>query len=351
MATTTSRRGKKPERLKCCCCGNVLAPGSFYTSKNSRVWNATDGKVLFCKDCLRAYFLENKDRYGEAIALHIFCYLVDLPFDMAAYEAIISRSNTFDISDYVKWILVKIGKKQMSYANTIFGEEKPNEIPFSAPEQDQPKVVKWSKEETANKTLCIEVLGYDPFEGNTEEGRKELFGQLVKYFDDDTVEDPYKLSQIAQLCINNYQIKQYNTQIADLDPINDIDAINNLVSIKESLVRANDKIAKENEISVKNRSNKEIGRNTLTYLMKSLRERDIPKAEADYYEQLRSPATQWVVNMSNKALIENGMFDENDLQEILETQRELIQSQQKELDELKIEKKELLRKLNGGSNG
>ena len=106
-----------------------------------------------------------------------------------------------------------------------------------------------------------------------------------------------------------------------------------------------DKIAKENEISVKNRSNKDAGKSTLTYLMRDLRQKDFDKAEADYYDQLRSPGTRWAVDMSITSIKQNGMFDENDKKEVYEMQLDLIDSLNQQLDEAK-EKIRLLTKEN-----
>ena len=120
------------------------------------------------------------------------------------------------------------------------------------------------------------------------------------------------------------------------------DALN---EIKNKLVQSNDKIAKENEISVKNRSNKDAGKSTLTYLMRDLRQKDFDKAEADYYDQLRSPGTRWAVDMSITSIKQNGMFDENDKKEVYEMQLDLIDNLNQQLDEAK-EKIRLLTKEN-----
>ena len=123
--------------------------------------------------------------------------------------------------------------------------------------------------------------------------------------------------------------------MSQLDPLKDAESIKTLSDIKNKLVQSNDKIAKENEISVKNRSNKDAGKSTLTYLMRDLREKDFDKAEADYYDQLRGVGSQWATDMSIKAIKENGIFDENDKKEIYEMQLDMIAALNKEVDELK----------------
>jgi len=202
--------------------------------------------------------------------------------------------------------------------------------------QTKAKKIIWSEQDKQNKQYAIEVVGYDPFEEYPEEGRKFLFNQLSPYLEDDSnADDAYKLSQILQIIKNNYQIDICDKKMSQLDPLKEADSIKTLSDIKNKLVQSNDKIAKENEISVKNRSNKEAGKSTLTYLMRDLREKDFDKAEADYYDQLRSVGTQWAVDMSIKSIKENGIFDENDKKEIYEMQLDMINSLNKEVDELK----------------
>lgn len=211
---------------------------------------------------------------------------------------------------------------------------------------DADKQVKWSEQDLQNKKYAIEVIGYDPFEDYPEESRKFLFNQLSPYLEDDNnVDDTYKLSQILQIIKNNNQIDICDKKMSILDPLKDADSVKVLNEIKNKLVQSNDKIAKENEISVKNRSNKDAGKSTLTYLMRDLRQKDFDKAEADYYDQLRSPGTRWAVDMSITSIKQNGMFDENDKKEVYEMQLDLIDNLNQQLDEAK-EKIRLLTKEN-----
>lgn len=206
--------------------------------------------------------------------------------------------------------------------------------------------VVWSDQDTKNMEYAIEVVGYDPFEDYPEENRRFLFNSLSPYLeDDDNVEDAYKLSQIIQIVDNNNQIRICNKRIANLDPVKDNEEIKTLQSIKKDLVQSNDKIAKENEISVKNRSNKDAGKSTLTYLMRDLREKDFDKAEADYYDQLRGEGTQWAISVSQKAMLDHCVFDENDKKEIYEHNLKITNELYKELDDKKEEVRQLLKKI------
>ena len=128
-------------------------------------------------------------------------------------------------------------------------------------------------------------------------------------------------------------IQRCNAKIASLDETRDLEQIKNLSNIITSKVNDNDKIAKENEISVRNRSNKKQGKGTFTDLQKELRLKNFDEAEANYYKQLQSEGSAWAVNQSMQAIKKNSFFDESDQKEIVDIQRELIEKKDKALDD------------------
>jgi hypothetical protein len=234
-----------------------------------------------------------------------------------------------------------------SFLNTLVD----GELNKSDKDIQEQREIKWSVTDQKNRNTVIQVVGYDPFEDYTDDNRKFLHAELCKYLDDDIVDDPFKVANILQVVINNNQIRQYDLEISRLNPTVDAKDIQTLNAIKKNLVDSNDKIAKENEISVRNRSNKEVGRNTFTFLQRKLRDLDFEKAEVDYYDQLQSPGTYWAAQMSDKAIREHAMFDENDKQEIFLLQREMIQKLQKQLDDAQEANRQLLIKVDALENG
>lgn len=338
---STLAKNKKQEELKytCMCCGKTNIPEKdFYPSNSTKMWNFSNHRPLFCKKCIDGIFLDYKEKYGEKKALLAICAYLDLPYSEELYKKIIQKNSTFEIGMYTRYLNLGKSVSKPSFVNSILD----NDISI---EDDEPKRLRWTKTELQNKQEVISLTGSDPFEFYDDNTRKYLFSELIKYFDDDIADDPYKLSQIIQIVNNNQQIRNYDVIISQLNPKNPTQAeeIKTLNSLKKELVANNDKIAKENEISVKNRSNKDIGKSTLTYLMRSLREKDFQKAEENYYDQLCSEGTLWSIKMSNKALLDHAMFDENDRREMFEIQRTKIQDLQKQVDDLMEEKRLLLK--------
>lgn len=365
------QKGKKV----CTCCHENKNLTAFYLSYSPMY--SLDQRVPICKECCKSISL-NKDGSINYLKLKELLMQLDKPmyWDQlsSAYESV-KKENSYlsdkeadlhgyDIlSKYFTLIAMRQDRakswgdaEREGYIHTntnrpkieldnirrkysvLFSEASNTEITTqnqTLPFQSQ-STVKWTDQDLQNKQYAIDVVGYDPFEEYPEEGRKFLFNQLSPYLEDDSnVDDTYKLSQILQIIKNNYQIDICDKKMSQLDPLKDAKSIQTLSDIKNKLVASNDKIAKENEISVKNRSNKDAGKSTLTYLMRELREMDFEKAEADYYDQLRSAGTQWAIDMSTKSIKENGLFDENDKKEIYEMQLDLIRSLNQEVDDLK----------------
>lgn len=337
ITTKTAQRKKTTPKkyFECICCHVKKEESDFYKSKGSLVWQESEGRSLFCKECLAPKFRIVRERYGERYATMIMCHWVDAPYVESVYQAVVNKETDYDFGHYMRTLNGPQYSKRSFVTSIVDGD-------FAGPAktivtQEEIDEGKWTRDELRIKNEVVELLGSDPFAGYPDSNRRHLYGELSQYLDEDVIEDPYKLSQIRQIVVNNDQIRAYDVLIAKLDPRNEAEEIKTLNTIKKDLVSSNDKIAKENEISVKNRSNKEVGKSTLTYLMRDLREKDFKQAEANYYDQLRGEGTLWAMEMSNRALLQNTMFDENDKQDIFIEQRQMIQKQQAELDDLREE--------------
>ena len=318
----------------CCCCGKQYKKQDRnFSHSHSPMFKGNNSYLPICNNCLEnlveqyTELLGSQDEAIKRVCLH---------WDMYVDEKILNSTKKIDanrsrIRNYVRNCNLNqnAGKTYDTYLH------------------DLNKAISQTKNTNAaisekNKNEVIEVVGYDPFAGYKDSDRRYFFNELIKYLDDDVVGDNYKLSQLIQIVNNNNQIRRCDLIISKLHPLNDSDKIQQLNEIKNKLVAANDKIAKENEISVKNRSNKDIGKSTLTYLMKDLREKNFEKAEADYYEQLMSAGTRWAMELSVNAIQQNTYFDENDYNEIKDIRREVVDKLQTQVDKLTEEKRQLL---------
>ena len=344
-----------PPLYKCSCCGKIVQEpeGKFFKVIQNSLYNGNDGFSNICTYCCDDFFARMREKYqDEKIALLVTCAEMGWFFSEKTYMQM-KEKNSGDIrlGDYIKRLNLS-QNKNLTFVDYVMSSINSEQFLRSKQEADEMMEENWTDEERKNVETVIEVIGYDPFAGYQSSDRRYLFGELVKYLDDEeVVDDNYKLSQIIQIVNNNNQIRQYDLLIAQLKPLTDSKDIQVLNEMKGKLVQSNDKIAKENEISVKNRSNKDIGKATLTYLMRDLREKDFDRAEADYYDQLKSEGSRWAAEVSMNAIQKNTFFDENDMREIDGIKRQMVVDLQEKVDDLMEEKRQLLVEIQRLKNG
>lgn len=329
----------------------------FYRVKYSECYKKNAYYSHLCKNCVNELFEKYEKKYNTKQACIFLCYKLDIPFYNQLFDSIMAKNNVFNIGMYFRQLNTRQYQNK-DFTNTILE----GELDKTDKEIEDEKEVKWLPEDKKNKKYVIESIGYDPFIDYKESDRRYLFNGLSPYLEDDELaDDTFKLSQVIQIVHNNKQINDVNIRISQLNIVTDSEQIKELNQIKDALVKATDKIAKENEISVKNRSNKNVGKSTLTYLMKDLREKNFDKAEMDYYDQLSGQGSLWAIDMSMKAMLQNTLFDENDKQEIFEEQHKLINSlyqsnddKDEEIRQLKIKidklKSESIESTNNGDD-
>lgn len=326
---------------RCTMCGKeeTVAEKKFYKLPYSPDHKGNDGYSHICISCIKDEFDRMSTRYNQKLATMAICAKLNVPFYRSLYESVRKQQDNFSFGYYIR----QMNSKQ--YANKTFVltlAEGELEVTKKEAEDDAEELAEtnWTVDERRAKNEVITMMGYDPFDGYAPKVRKKLFTELLGYLDDDELlSDNYKLSQIIQVINNNLQINQYDVALSKLNPSTDADEIARLNKIKKDLVVGNEKIAKENGISVKGRGDQRAGKGTLTGLMRDMREKDIKESEVNFYDQLISPASRWAADISMQSMMENIQLDENDVNDIIEEQRKLLQEYQDKNDELQEERR------------
>ena len=326
---------------RCTMCGREeTAPEKkFYKLSHSPDHKGNDGYSHICINCIRDEQKRLTNRYGEKMAVMAICAKLNAPFYITLYETIKKSQDNFSFGHYIRLL----NNKQ--YAGKTFALTLANgelEVTKKEAEEEAEEMAEsnWSLDERRAKNEVISMMGYDPFEGYAPKLRKKLFSELLGYLDDDELlSDNYKLAQIIQIINNNIQINQYDIAISKLDPNKEVSDITDLNKLKKELVQSNEKIAKENGISVKGRGDQKAGKGTLTGLMRDARDKDLKSYEVNFYDALRSENTRWAIDLSMKAMMDNCLFDESDTDLIIADQRSLITELQGENDDLKEERR------------
>lgn len=359
MTKTLKKTGAMDKEVtpkkECISCRKIQVVGNFFLS-NSEFHKSDGGRFPVCKKCVTEKLPDENPESLEYIetSKNILSEL-NKPFVSSLWEISIEESlkthkSLFGL--YMKNLnfnkrdlTARDSDDQMGKSKAVV---KSIEDTIDATIVLSPKVyaptetiIEFTNEDVRAHQDCIKLLGYDPFAGYAMLDQKFLYGELVSYLDEDTLEDQYKISVIIQLLNNNNQIRKIDLLINKLS-LDDKSFLKNhveikaLTSVKSTIATNSDKLAKENSIAIKHRGDKKAGRSTLGYLMKDLRELGFEEAEEDYYDMKKTYGMQVSADISMKSIISQLNFDEKDMEDIFKDQRELIlelQSQKEELEE------------------
>ena len=328
-----------------------LAISNFYDTSDSSIFkHAPNGKIPICKACIRDIY-SNYFNLSQNVqwALYKTCEKLDIPFLLSVYEGALKESKEEWQRVWGFYIKTYNSLKSINGWKYNFDNSDNVELEFSKDGiiKIENRDVKLKNEDKKTKKNVIDLIGYEPYEDYGIEDQKFLYNNIVNYLDEETLQDQYKVSAIIEIVDNSNQIRKHqlvkNKYMTDKNMILDnVDKLRSLEEIIKRLVENNDKLAKENGISAKNRVDKSMNKSTLTGKMKYLSELNFDQIEIDYYDQMVCFGMQRAASISMKAIKEQLNWDEDTSNEVIITQRGLIEKLQN--DVLKLEEKE--RKLN-----
>ena len=361
VATTPQpKKEKVTENIRCPMCGHTKSINNYYKS-NSPLFANNYSHSVFCKECIWNTY----DTYFNILkniknSVYITCMKFDIPFSENDYDGMIKQLVNDNSAHPMRIYMTKINSLG-SINNGLTGfdpkflfskDNNKGEITnaLSLEAKDLDYNIQLTEQDIQVKEDVIRLVGYNPFDGYSNFDQKFLYNELITYLTEDTLEDAYLLSQVLQLVNNNNQVRKIDIVIASLSSdtktlISNQGEIKNLSTTKKTIVDNTDKIAKENSISVKNRGDKKAGKSTLTYMMKNLRELGFEDAEHDYYDHMKATGMKQTADISNKSILEQLQFDENDYISMVKDQREIIQKLQEKIDDTEEENRQLNVKL------
>jgi hypothetical protein len=315
---------KETPRYVCQCCGEEKVESNFFSSKWSKVWNITDHKVLFCKDCIQKLFDEFKNRFDEFTALKICCHYLDVPVYREMYDSIVQNNNFFNVGLYLRQMNLGQFQYKGFEVSMVNGE-----LGKTEDEAKEEREAKWSRADKQNMNYCISVCGYDPFEncGMTDLDRKYCFNILAGYCDSQGVsEDGHKVQSVIQITNSQLQCRKIdefiNAELMSQNP--DESRIKNLSTTKKQLLDAIAKIAQDNNISSAYNQNSSRGANTLSSKMKEIADNGFESIYVNCFDIETCEAMEQIARISNRAIMDELNLDGSDYSDMVKEQRDMI---------------------------
>lgn len=324
----------------------------YYMSTSN---NHADGRIGVCKQCVNEDLeVEDTSEYDKKEYIKkVQDVLLDMnrPYIHDVWLSSVEEARRRELPAF--GILLKninLNHRKKNWGDSEFTSEKKEvKIEDSQDKSDDTVVFKEPKKkldielDTQNEKDVLRLLGYDPFEYEAENDRANLFNKLIDYLDESTLEDGFKLTSVIEIVRTFNQLDKINARISRIlsEGTEDTKGVTALVNSKEKMLRATLNIAKENSISVRNSANSSKGAGTLSGIIKQLQEHDIDEAEFNLFDVNTAKGIKQVADLSNKSIMEQLQFDENDYSVMLLEQRTLLEENIERADKYEEESRKL----------
>jgi hypothetical protein len=355
-------------KTRCTKCGKILADGNFYTS-NSKL-NMHTGRLALCKDCLTNFYISFLEETNDIrISIYKLCELVDFVYLENIYESSLTEAGwnkNFTIVEnglevwkkYIKTInsLKNYKGYAFEHGDRIDNNIESNLLSTEIIEKTD-VIIEKQKELTdadleqkvrdkQNKEDIIRIIGYDPFENELEEDKSKMYAKLINMLNEDTQEDELKLGAVISIIKGQNQENKINDVItslsSDIKSIKDnIGTIKSLTETKEKLNKSLLALAKDNKISDLYSGHKTVGANTLSGVLKKLKELDLNEAQVNLFDIQTSNGMLQVARQSAQAIVENLNFGDDDLVDMVKFQRGKLDFYEKEYAKLREDNRKL----------
>lgn len=336
----------------------------FYLSNSN---NHSDGRYPVCKPCIRENFPVTDDLLSEDSIQKIKDILLEMnrPYIHDVWLSSVEESQNRDLE--IIGVMMKnlnLNHRNKNWNDSVFEDvgisnnSTNKEVEVESTIEKKPKKKFEIELDTQNEKDVLRLLGYDPFDYESEGDRANLFNKLIDYLDESTLEDGFKLTSVIEIVRTFNQIDKINAAISRAfeGSIGDTKGITSLVNAKDKMYKSVLDIAKENGVSVKHATNKSKGAGTLSGILKQLQENDIYEAEVNLFDVKTAEGIRQIADISNKSIHNQLAFDENDMTSMLQSQRLLIEEYSEKADRLEEENRKIkielaeLREAQGGGH-
>ena len=336
---STPQPKKEKVMFKCVCCGIDKNQDKDFYKSNSLILKANNQRMVVCRQCVVDLYTYLVGKHNDCkIALYFLCRLLDVYFESSLYYSAEQQANNSN-SNIAQIYFQKVNSLPQ-YSSRTFSESSPLEANTNTNIFETEIKLDTNEEDKKNKEDVIRMVGYDPFEHENAIDQKYLHNMLIDYLDQDTVDDKFKLIVCVEIVKSFNQIDKINQALSLLTAdVNNIQSqtggVKSLIEAKEKVYRSILAMAKDNGISVNHNNNKSKGGNTLNGIVKKLNEIGLSTAEINLFDLETCEAMKQIADFSNKSILDQLMFDENDYVDMISQQRDLIKKLDDELIKLK----------------
>lgn len=345
------------DKYICSSCGRPLSSSEFFITydEGHTAFLNEDGNIHshICKKCAKRLFeflfYERAQEDGE-MAMKWFCSYMNWYFDTTLYfEAKENmkkgKNKNHIVEEYYKLISSKewVGKVFLDSANIgTVSIIKTTDNQLEKPEDFQ---LEWTKEELDTRRLVLKMVGYDPFDYETEEDKKSLYKDLLGMLDTGMEYDVLKVNAAVEIVSSFLKIRKINRKYNEIEQASGaVSELKALSDLKNKELTAITQFSRDNGFGERYAISKAKGENTFTGIMAKMLGTNYEDAIVNMYDIATSESINQAMEASTKAIFSQlGLSDsevyktcQDQLKKILDLQHK-NSSLQEQIRQLKYE--------------
>lgn len=338
----------------CSCCGQVLNYDSYfpqYVETNlARIEKNGTMRAHVCINCCKRiyeYLFYIKAEKDPVEAMKWFCSYMNVYFDETIYykakESMKKNGMKFHIIQEYMYIIDKYPKyknKTFMDSNINFGgkngnngtnDRSPRSVDIdnntNNKEQEQINLLPdgWDKQDEKNRKLVIKMVGYDPFDYETDENRKQLYNDFLGMLEQGMEMDQVKMQAAIQIVTSFLRVRELTRtqRMKEIEGanVNELKAISDL---KAKELKTITDFSKDNGFSERYATKKSKGENSFTGIMKKMDESKYEDSLANKYDMATSSTIQAAADASMAAIFKQLSLGEAEAWQTCQTQLKRI---------------------------
>lgn len=306
----------KYNKYVCTCCGKPNNINNFliqYKEINSAFIDE-DGNthMHICKECakkLYEFLYYEKSNKDGLLAMQNFCGYLNIYFDKDLYlsskqDMEEDNSKKHIIEYYLKNVNSSDMYRTKNYFDSpnIYQNKDEKEIQINNVDTEN-NCIGWNKEDKKNRELILKMVGYDPFDYETDENKKMLYKDLLGMLEQGMEYDQVKLQAAIQIVTSFLKVREMNQLYRKKqDEGASVTELKSLSDLKKKELDAITNFSRDNGFSERYATAKAKGENTFTGIINKMNEAKFEKAILNKYDIETSETISQAAEASMKAI-------------------------------------------------
>ena len=331
----------------CSCCGKPLKLDQYFKVYSpicsDRVDQNGEYHMWVCRECcykLFAWLYNEKANKDLELATKYICAYLNIYWDVDIFDiAKQSHNKSGRMKPFFAEYMIYVNR---SYPNKTFFEspflseayERKGEIRIEGKKDDEAPY-DWDREDVKNRQQVLKMVGYDPFEWETDDNKKILYKDLLNILEPGMENDLVKFQAAIQIVMSFFKVRQMNKKQFEMERDGASIAEQKALSdLKDKELKSITNFSKDNGFAERYATAKAKGENTFTGIVNKMNEAKFENAIMNRYDIETSATIQQAADASFKAIFSQMSLGESEVWKIAQDQLEELRKLRKSNSEL-----------------